>query len=78
MTDGSSTSAEQLLTTLVQSMAQLTQRVDTLTDQVGHLTEGLTEIKLITQQQATTADKQADSIKALSESVASLVSRLDK
>ncbi|WP_421654977.1 hypothetical protein [Leptothermofonsia sp. ETS-13] len=44
-------------------------KLDILIDQIGRLTEGLTEIKLLIQQQAETAKQQADSIKQQADSI---------
>ncbi len=45
------------------------EKLDILIDQVGLLTEGLTEIKLLIQQQTETSQKQAEMIGELAESV---------
>ncbi|PSB29882.1 hypothetical protein [Stenomitos frigidus] len=64
-----------------------TDKLDILTEQIGHLTEavtqlsitvntGFTELKVLVQKQSETADKQADTIKSLADSVAALVAKL--
>jgi hypothetical protein len=52
--------------------------LEILTEQVGRLTEGLTEIKLLIQQQATTADRQAETARLQAESIARLIVLLER
>jgi methyl-accepting chemotaxis protein len=57
---------QQQLDQLVQISMHQDQKLEIVTDQVGRLTEGLTELKLLIQQQAETARQQAESIDRLS------------
>jgi Skp family chaperone for outer membrane proteins len=59
----------QLAQTVEQGFTRLDAKLEALTDQVGHLTEGLTEIKLMIQQQAEVAKQQTEVAKQQAESV---------
>ena len=63
-----------------QGFSQQNHKLDILIDQVGHFTEGLTELKVLVQeqsetakQQAAIAKQQADTVRSLADSVASLL-----
>lgn len=51
-------------------MDRLVVTAERIEDQIGHLTEGLTELRVSAQQQAETAERQGRDIERLAETVA--------
>lgn len=60
------------------SLVRLDSKLDILTDQIGRMTEGLTELKILIQQQAQIAQQQAETARQQADTAAQQTQNIDR